>query len=257
MTTVHSTPHSTVPDQAAGLQNVREVKSAALVPSRKVGFARHPAAIWGLIVFALAILVTTVPDFAGRMTELAEVAVASAPTRWTILLIYIAVLTVPFLPSSEIGLALMLVYGSAMALPVYIATILALSIAFGVGRFLSLRSGHRLVAGQATFAEGVSALAAKLPAGPALRQIMNHRWLTAAILFNTPGNTVVGGGGGIAMAMGCSRSFTFPAFLICVALAVAPVPIMVLLAGYLEFGAAVELWLHGLVGNTHLPTTQK
>ena len=67
------------------------------------------------------------------MAEL-EVEMLSPAMTWIILLIYVLLLAIPFLPSAEIGLAVMLVLGSSMALPVYAATILGLTIAFAAGQ---------------------------------------------------------------------------------------------------------------------------
>lgn len=67
------------------------------------------------------------------MAEL-DVEMPSAAMTWVLLLGYVLLLAIPFVPSAEIGLAVMLVMGSSMALPVYAATILGLTIAFAAGR---------------------------------------------------------------------------------------------------------------------------
>jgi len=55
------------------------------------------------------------------------------------------------------------------------------------------------------------------------------RWLSLALLINTPGNTVLGGGGGIAMAFGIDRTLSGRVFLMVISLATLPLPIMVYL----------------------------
>lgn len=183
----------------------------------------------GLVVLfvAGAAIVASGVDMSQMLPAVAEQ--ESTPRRavWTLLLLYTLLLAVPFVPGAEIGLALLVVFGAVMAWPVYVATILALSIAFAAGR---LASGSARPASEAlaVFADG-------LRDRPWLQGLMRFRWLTVVALINMPGNTVIGGGGGIAMALGYSRAFSYPAFLACVAVAVAPVPALVLLAEFAGF----------------------
>jgi hypothetical protein len=50
-----------------------------------------------------------------------------------------------------------------------------------------------------------------------------------AVLFNLPGNTIIGDGGGIALIAGMSRLFPFPKFVFLVCVAITPVPLLFLL----------------------------
>ena len=50
--------------------------------------------------------------------------------------------------------------------------------------------------------------------------------LVLGILFNLPGNSVLGGGGGIALICGMSRLFKWQWFLLTVILVTAPVPLL-------------------------------
>ncbi|MEO0718490.1 MAG: hypothetical protein AAFZ06_06405 [Pseudomonadota bacterium] len=153
-----------------------------------------------------------------------------------ILLVYVAMLALPFVPGAEIGLLLLLTFGAEMAVPVYLATVLALMLSYSVGRLapdalrLALLGRLGLAHEDApTCAPGREApeLGRGLSASPWLKKILEHRGLTLVVLLNTPGNAVLGGGGGIALAAGLSRAFSFRAFLFCVAIAVAPVPLAV------------------------------
>jgi hypothetical protein len=54
--------------------------------------------------------------------------------------------------------------------------------------------------------------------------LVEHRYLAIAVVFNLPGNALIGGGGGIGMLAGMSALFPFPRYLLTVSLAVAPVP---------------------------------
>jgi len=177
-----------------------------------------------------------------------NIADSNGGTIWSITLIlvlYVLLLSVPFVPAAEIGLALLVGFGAAIAWPVYVATVLALSIAFAAGRIAS-RSRH---ARTACAADPASEALARLGAGwtgrRRLQRLLRFRWLAIAVLINLPGNTIVGGGGGIAMAVGYSRTFNYPAFLACSAVAVAPVPVMVLLAEYFGLGNWFGLWTSG------------
>lgn len=164
-----------------------------------------------------------------------------------ILLVYAVLLAIPFVPSAEIGLAVMLALGSSVALPVYAATILGLTIAFVTGRFVdrSRRADPPRTAQNKR--DALLILRRKLRQRPVLQRLLRFRGLALIFMINMPGNTVFGGGGGIAMAVGYSRTFTFPAFLTCVAIAVVPVPALFLVAGAI----GLEDWIHDLLGNVH------
>lgn len=157
-----------------------------------------------------------------------------------LLLLYVLFLAVPFVPGAEIGLFLLMVMGAEAALPVYGATVTALVLSFGVGRLVPLPplvAGLRRM-GMTRTADMLSSnrpLAGPLPGGegPLLAQVLRHRCCALAILFNTPGNALIGGGGSIALAAGASRLVSVPAFLLTVVVAVAPVPAAILLASLL------------------------
>ena len=58
---------------------------------------------------------------------------------------------------------------------------------------------------------------------------MRNRYVVLALLFNMPGNSVLGGGGGIAFIAGLSGRYRFWAYLLSVLIAVAPFPLLFLL----------------------------
>jgi hypothetical protein len=70
-------------------------------------------------------------------------------------------------------------------------------------------------------------------AGAVLARLLRHRCIALAILFNTPGNALLGGDGGIALAAGASRLVSVRAFLLTLLVAVAPVPAAILLTSLL------------------------
>lgn len=157
---------------------------------------------------------------------------------------YVALMMVPFVPSAEIGLALLVVFGSEIALLVYLGTVLALCLSFLVGRLipdrallwtlsaLRLRRAHALVARlQSTSGEERLRLLVDTCPASTLTWLLRYRFLAIAIALNLPGNALVGGGGGIALAAGMSRLCGFPAYLLTVCVAAAPVPLFVALTG--------------------------
>ena len=66
--------------------------------------------------------------------------------------------------------------------------------------------------------------------------LVRHRYVALAVLFNMPGNFLLGGGGGIAMVAGVSRLYSVPGFLVTVAIAVSPVPLAIAIFGETVIG---------------------
>lgn len=138
---------------------------------------------------------------------------------------YIFCLAVPFMPGVEIGLVLMVVFGKAGIIAAYVCTIVALNLSFAVGRLLgTTQIGDRNKSWVQSAFEG-SAVGRRL-LHQFGRGVLNHRYVALSILFNLPGNWVLGGGGGIALASGLSRSFSWPKFLFTVAAATCLIPIL-------------------------------
>jgi len=59
--------------------------------------------------------------------------------------------------------------------------------------------------------------------------LLRYRYLIIGILFNLPGNALIGGGGGIGLIAGMSKLFPFPKYLLLICLAITPGPIIFLL----------------------------
>lgn len=157
--------------------------------------------------------------------------------------LYIVLLALPFVPGVEIGLSLMVMLGSSICFLVYLATVVALVLAFLIGRLLPAAAVVTIFDWmRLTKASSVVAALALLSAEERLAFFMSHvptrflsfllrhRYIALAVLLNLPGNAVFGGGGGIALVAGASRIFALPNFLLTVALAVSPVPLAYYLA---------------------------
>lgn len=156
--------------------------------------------------------------------------------------VFIITSALPFVPGAEIGFGLILVFGGRIAILVYVSMVVALFLAFLVGRlvpltsvargfeFLGLRRAHALLNGLAPL-NGEQRLAWLMEHAPRrlVPLVLHHRYLALVVLFNLPGNSIIGGGGGIALTAGLSGVFPISAFLAVTALAVAPVPLFFLL----------------------------
>lgn len=159
-----------------------------------------------------------------------------------ILLAYLILIAIPFVPGIEVGLSLILMRGDEVVIFVYGATVLGLMLAFLAGRFtkysylrhvfldLRLKRASELLQKIQPLSkeQRLALLRERLPAF--LRPfLVDYRYLAIAVLLNIPGNALIGGGGGIMMIAGLSRLFSTTAILATLMLAVSPVPLMVLL----------------------------
>ncbi len=153
-------------------------------------------------------------------------------------LVFIITSALPFIPGAEIGFGLMVIFGAKVAFLVYASMVLALTLSYIIGVIVPPRwiTGFFGYVGFKRARELVEELARRkrrqriaylLEHAPArfLPTLLRHRYLALIVVFNTPGNSIVGGGGGLALAAGMSGLFRFPWFLATVMLAVAPVPL--------------------------------
>jgi hypothetical protein len=175
------------------------------------------------------------------------VSTTSQGLQWmwvAVVCLYILATALPFVPGAEIGLSLIMIFGTRILPVVYLATVMALLLAFAVGRLVPERLLIRLFSRlgmdrTAALLHGLSGLQDVerighllkiVPAGWTAWVIRNRFW-GLALLINLPGNSLLGGGGGIAVTVGISRLVSFPMFVLCVAIAVSPVPLVMLLVG--------------------------
>lgn len=157
--------------------------------------------------------------------------------------LYIALMAIPFLPGIEIGLALMIVLGPKGIVLTYVCTLLALTISFCLGRLVPadlligfLRWLH--LGRAAELVEKFDALPPesrleflfdKAPTR-AVPTLLKRRYLVLALLLNLPGNALIGGGGGIGMMAGMSRLFSIPMYCALISVAILPGPVLVMLS---------------------------
>jgi hypothetical protein len=161
-------------------------------------------------------------------------------TIMTATAVYIVFMAIPFMPAVEIGLSMLVIFGPKISFLVYVSTVVALTLAYLVGRVLPARFAAKAfgLVGLTKTQNFVDRLAQLSPHermvlltrdSPArlVPHVVRHRFIALAVLLNIPGNVVIGGGGGIALLAGMTRLFPFPAYLFTVPLAVAPVPLFV------------------------------
>ena len=155
--------------------------------------------------------------------------------------LYVVLMALPFMPGIEIGLALMAMLGVGGIVLVYLCTVLALSLSFLAGRlfppryvaralgWMRLERARRLVAElEPLSAEERFRYLSRSTPSRIVPRLLRHRYLVLAVLFNVPGNTIIGGGGGIGLIAGMSRLFPFTKFVLLVCLAITPVPLLFL-----------------------------
>lgn len=159
--------------------------------------------------------------------------------------VYVVASAIPFVPGAEIGLALMMVLGPTTVLLVYVSMVLALTLAYAVGRlvpprltaaafnYFGLYRARDLVleCQPLDLAQRLALMTERAPRR-IVPFLLRHRYVALALAFNLPGNSLIGGGGGIALAAGLCGIYPFGAFFITVLLAVAPVPLLVGLTGF-------------------------
>ena len=155
-------------------------------------------------------------------------------------ILYVLLLSLPFVPGVELGIVLMCVFGKEGIVFVYFATIAGLSLAFLMGRLLPknwIEPRLQKLGFSQTCDDQVDEIEGMLDklslnqifCGSRFRSFLSkYRYLAIGVLFNTPGNYLIGGGGGISLACGISRSISWKWFLLTVVLAVSPVPLLAL-----------------------------
>ncbi len=163
-------------------------------------------------------------------------------------------LGLPFVPSVEMGLMMMTVFGREGAIAAWLATIAGLSLAHAAGRYMPADRVHHwldrhgLLPADSDPGTPMAGMLERLRLSKRKGYriatfLLRHRYLLFALLINMPGNSVLGGGGGIALVSGFARLYRWPWFLLTVGLASLPIPLMVF------FGLIrVDEWLAALGG---------
>lgn len=193
----------------------------------------------GAVALLATYLLTVSMDLAERLPDS-----QSSPMRTLVLVsalaVYALLIATPFVPGIEIGLALLLLHGAAIAPAVYGATLAGLVLAYLLGRYMTEgalprllfdlrlhRAGryvHRIT--QMSLPAREKELEKRMPRWLAI-PFVRHRYVSLALLLNLPGNVVIGGGGGLMIMAGLSRIYRPVRTLATIAIAVLPVPLMI------------------------------
>ncbi|MCR9089311.1 MAG: hypothetical protein NXH97_21535 [Rhodobacteraceae bacterium] len=157
---------------------------------------------------------------------------------------YVGLLAIPFVPGAEIGLAMLVAFGAAIAPLVYVATVLALCLSYTMGRMVPMPALARFLASlrmrraadlvrRAAPLSRQERLAMLLDGAPPriLALALRRRYVALALALNIPGNTLIGGGGGIALLAGLSGLFAPLPTVLAFAIGVLPVPLTIVLLG--------------------------
>lgn len=161
----------------------------------------------------------------------------------TAMAVYVLLMMLPFVPSVEIGFGLMMMLGPKIVPLVYAGTVLALTLAFLIGRLVPQRTIIDVFE-TVRLKRAADLLNQLIPLDSEARLefllqnastrvvpfLLRHRFLALAVALNLPGNAIIGGGGGICLVAGFSRLFTFPKYALAVALAVSPVPLILIIS---------------------------
>lgn len=180
-----------------------------------------------------------------QVTNIAQADIPYLGAVAAILVAYVVLTAIPFIPGAEIGMALLMVFGARVAVIVYLATIAALTLSFSLGRLVPERRLAEWLEHRG-FVPATALVRAHVRLGQEGRDryltqnsprwlkpwLVDRRMITLIVLINLPGNTLLGGGGGIALVTGLSKLMSAPQFLLCVAVAVAPVPIAVMVTSW-------------------------
>ena len=196
-----------------------------------------------LVVLVVLVVLWTL-EWVMVETERAEQTGLMIGLLTALLIVYVLLMAIPFVPGIEIGVTLLILKGASIAPIVYFATVAGLVLAYLAGRFLPYSWLHATLAdlrmrracglveriAPMSRAERMEHLLARLPRR-ARPYVSSGRYLLIALLLNIPGNAAIGGGGGIMFAAGLTRIYKPWLTLLTVALAVLPVPLSVWLYG--------------------------
>jgi len=162
----------------------------------------------------------------------------------SLIIVYILLISIPFVPGIEIAVSLMVLHGPNIVLYIYAATICGLFLAFLAGQYLSYEYLHRVfrdlrlkracllldVLEPLSKAERLDLIKENLPK-PLRPLLIQGRYVAVLTVLNIPGNVVIGGGGGILFVAGFSRVFSTRWMFLTLCIAAAPLPLLILVFG--------------------------
>ena len=212
-------------------------------PHHKISRARFYFHIFFIVTFVIILAFWMDYWLRGEM-GIAKKFAEYAGYQWGIgvliggVIFYVLLLSLPFVPGVELGVLLMCIFGKEGIVFVYFATVAGLSLAFLMGRMLPLKWVESRL-GKLGFANATGrhfddidgmleniSLNQRFCHKRFLSFLAKYRYPAIGILFNMPGNYLIGGGGGISLACGISRNISWEWFLLTAVVAVSPVPLL-------------------------------
>lgn len=200
------------------------------------------AALIGIVIASHIVI-----DYALSWAESLPSHAEARAERLILLAIFITyglLIALPFVPGIEIAIALLVLRGPEFALPIYLATFGGLSLAYLAGRLVPIQSLRRFFLDlHLVKAAGLVERLGPLDPGQRVRELqralprrhartaLRYRYLGVALLINTPGSGLIGGGGGICLMAGMSGVFTPRVTLPTIAVAILPFPLFMWFAG--------------------------
>jgi hypothetical protein len=162
--------------------------------------------------------------------------------------VYFITSGLPFVPSSEIGFGLLIIFGGEIAPLIVLVSSAGLITSFLVGKYVPKRRLAELLAwfGLEKAPDFLIKLQGMNPqekldhmmqgvSKSFARSLMKYRYFGIMALLNIPGNAVIGGGGGIAFMAGVTGLFSAKWFAVSAILGVLPYPLFFFVAWLLGF----------------------
>ncbi len=176
---------------------------------------------------------------------------STLPIIWLLVpvfIVYFITSGLPFVPSSEIGFGLLIIFGGEMAPMIVLVSSAGLITSFLVGKYVPKRRLAKLLEwfGLEKAPNFLIQLQGMSPqekldhmmqgvSKSFARSLMTYRYLGIMALLNIPGNAVIGGGGGIAFMAGVTGLFSTKGFAISAILGVLPYPLFFFVAWLLGY----------------------
>ena len=181
---------------------------------------------YGAIIFLLIVLAVSANKFGTWLINIVEWEITELNKNYMYsaivvsMIIYVILMAMPFVPGVEVGFGLMIMFGTPLVFPVYLATVLGINMSFVLGRIIPTRRLQAFL--RFLFLDKAADLIVALEPLPQNQKIemlvraapkrfvpflLRHRYLAIAVGFNMPGNAIIGGGGGIGLMSGLSRVF--------------------------------------------------
>lgn len=183
-------------------------------------------------IVSLYLTIGSLDDWAMDIAEAAQQRSSNLTMLFSATAVYALLLAVPFVPGVELGVLMMVSFGKPGILMAWSGTVVGLNLAYGVGVFLRTHALQapalvrwRTAAGDFdSLGEAQSGRIRLLRACGDHHQLRNY--VLVGILFNIPGNAIVGGGGAISLVSGLSGRLRWPRFLLTTMVATCVIPLL-------------------------------